>query len=295
MKVAVLGNGKAGKLIAASISDCIPNPAIITRNNCGKIEFNLNIGNESRICNIYEKNNYNTTDQFDCVFVATKSYQALEALLEIKANISTKTILILIQNGLGLHDCVIRNFRHNPIIAAPMSYGVRKINNNNYASDSNGVIVYGILNNNVTDYERMLLQRILKLNTRWENDIKTELEIKFAVNSIINPLSIIYNCSNGDLNQKQGYRKAKELMAKEIAIVLNNRNITPEKIILRLEKISVGTCTNISSSLSDYRKRKKTEICHMNMHLENLAAKKNIKLQTNYVILAALSVLKVLT
>ena len=98
MKVAVLGNGKAGKLIAASISDCIPNPAIITRNNCGKIEFNLNIGNESRICNIDEKNNYNTTDQFDCVFVATKSYQALEALLEIKANISTKTILILIQN-----------------------------------------------------------------------------------------------------------------------------------------------------------------------------------------------------
>ena len=294
MKVGILGNGKIAKLIAASASDFTPQPVIITKNNCGNTEFIFNCDNESKLYRILQKRTSRIAQKFDCVYVTTKSYDALEALLGIKKNISIRTIIILVQNGLGLHEAVIRNFSYNPIVAAPISYGVRYMAKNNYASNSNGMVIYGELNKNISRQQKMILQGMLKLNTHWSNDIKTEIELKFAVNSIINPLSIIYNCSNGDLSQKQGYRQAKELMAEEIALALNNTYITAAKIIHRLDIISLGTCNNISSSLSDYRKRKKTEICHMNKYLENLAAKKNIKLQTNYVILAALSVLKVI-
>ena len=288
-EIGVLGAGKIGKLIASNLPSDRFNTVLISRNINSPIRFNLSTKGEKTSYELNCKKASSIHYYFNFVWVTTKAHNAYDALQGIQKNINTDTVIILSQNGLGFHSQISNIFPKNNILLAPISYGIKATNNKDIASCMQGTVMLGnyqgIL---LAKYKDAILQNI-NLNIKWSLDIRKEIELKFAVNCIINPLSVIYNCRNGELLLKPGFQDISENLANEISNCLTSKDtISKEKILTKLYIILENTTNNISSTLSDYKNRTQNELDFLNRHLTKLAEENGIKLKTNCVILTAL-------
>ncbi len=289
-EVGVLGAGKIGKLIASNLKYDTFNTVLISRNISSQIRFYLHTKGEKTRFKLNCKEPSSINYYFDFVWVTTKAQNVYDALQSIQKNINTDTIIILSQNGLGFHTQISNIFPKNTILLAPISYGVKIIDNKDIASCMKGTVMLGNYQGVLLAKHKDAILQNIHLNIKWSSDIQKEIELKFAINCIINPLSVIYNCSNGELLLKPGFKDISSNLAYEINnCLINKETISKEKILTKLYIVLENTTNNISSTLSDYKNRTQNELEFLNMHLTKLANKNSIKLKTNYVILAALS------
>ena len=288
-EIGVLGAGKIGKLIASNLKNTNFNTVLISRKINSPIRFNLHTKCEKKSFELNCKKPSSIHYYFDFVWITTKAQNAYDALQSIQKNINTDTVIILSQNGLGFHEPISNIFPKNTILLAPISYGVRMIGDNDIASSMQGLVMVGNYQGILAAKQKDAIFQNINLNIKWSLEIYKEIELKFAVNCIINPLSVIYNCSNGELLLKPGFQDISENLANEISKCLTSKDtISKEKILTKLHIILKNTSNNISSTLSDYKNRTQNELDFLNRHLTKLASKNSIKLKTNCVILAAL-------
>nr|POF05442.1 putative 2-dehydropantoate 2-reductase [Quercus suber] len=125
--------------------------------------------------------------------------------------------------------------------------------------------------------------------------LQLQLE-KLAVNSILNPLTSLLDCRNGQLNTNDGVSRTMRLMLAEISLVITSlpelRSIPGVPIRFssrRLEQIckSIANTTseNISSMLADVRAGKRTEIDYINGYIVKRGDELGIKCVVNYAIM----------
>ena len=136
------------------------------------------------------------------------------------------------------------------------------------------------------------------LNCAWVpfSNLQLTMRRKLAVNAVINPLTGILNCRNGDLFSHQPARRILHQVCREVSYVfamqhqsqidtwLSEKNVDPttvaipafpkalssealEEEVLRVVKLTKG---NISSTLQDTRRGRPTEIEFIIGYLENI-------------------------
>ncbi|KAK6354924.1 hypothetical protein TWF696_004053 [Orbilia brochopaga] len=118
---------------------------------------------------------------------------------------------------------------------------------------------------------------------------------KLAVNAVINPLSVMFNCYNGQLLYNYHISRMMRLTLFEISKVIAampeldgipSREIrfSPE----RLERVVIGiakrTAVNISSMLQDVRAGKPTEVEYINGYVVNKGAELGIPCAVNFML-----------
>lgn len=142
------------------------------------------------------------------------------------------------------------------------------------------------------------------LNTSWLPiaHIQTAMRLKLVVNAVINPLTAIMNCRNGDIFATNAARQVMRRVCVEASLVyaaemranaqvmLQNasaagyseddvildrlpRSLTASALEQECLRVAELTKGNISSMLSDVRRGNPTEIDYMNGYLLNLAQK----------------------
>ena len=97
---------------------------------------------------------------------------------------------------------------------------------------------------------------------------------------MINPLTALYNCPNGDIRY---YPEQVELICQEVAAVMQREgyHATPEDLLSYVSEIIESTAANISSMLQDVRAMRHTEADYINGYLIKRARAHGISVPEN--------------
>ncbi|KAL3466775.1 ketopantoate reductase PanE/ApbA C terminal-domain-containing protein [Aspergillus heterothallicus] len=118
---------------------------------------------------------------------------------------------------------------------------------------------------------------------------------KLALNSVINPLTVLMNCRNGELLYNMSVTRLMRLLLYEISSVICNlpelqgipgidSRFDPERLRGLATQLMHKTAKNRSSMLQDVRGQRATEIEHLNGYIVRRGEELGIKCVVNYTI-----------
>lgn len=119
---------------------------------------------------------------------------------------------------------------------------------------------------------------------------------KLAINSVINPLTALANCTNGELLHNFFFSRIFRLLLAETSLVIRslpelkgvpnvNTRYGPDRLEHAVVRTANRTAKNVSSMLQDVRAHKRTEIDYINGYIVRRGEEMGIKSITNYVVM----------
>ncbi|NYY79341.1 2-dehydropantoate 2-reductase [Escherichia coli] len=179
----------------------------------------------------------------------------------LASTLPVTTPILLIHNGMGTIE-ELQNIQQ-PLLMGTTTHAARR-DGNVIIHVANGITHIGPARQQDGDYSYLadILQTVLPDVAR-HNNIRAELWRKLAVNCVINPLTAILNCPNGELRHHQ-----QEIMqiCEEVAAVIEREghHTSAEDLRDYVMQVIDATAENISSMLQDIRALRHTEIDYIN-------------------------------
>jgi 2-dehydropantoate 2-reductase len=209
------------------------------------------------------------------LLVCTKSHQTITALSSIVNLLDENTIIVILQNGMGVAEQLVRLMPNNPILLASTTGGANISKPFTINAAGEGKTILGAYHKS----HHALNGKIIALLPQQpspiaiSDNIHTQLWLKLAINCIINPLTATNNCINGDLLKDDSLTENMRLLAKEISAVANvcGQKIDEEILFNRARAVAKETANNISSMLQDVRANRETEIDFINGYIQRQA------------------------
>jgi 2-dehydropantoate 2-reductase len=118
---------------------------------------------------------------------------------------------------------------------------------------------------------------------RWDDAIDEALWDKLAVNCVINPLTALHRCRNGELGERRALRDAVAALCGEVAQVSYAAGFThtAQTIGETAQRVITATAGNRSSMLQDVDAGRPTEIDYITGYLLRVAAEHGIPARHN--------------
>jgi 2-dehydropantoate 2-reductase len=216
-------------------------------------------------------------EKLDILLVCCKASQTIQALQQWHAAINPETQIVLLQNGLGQHQLIAKTFPQNTLFAASTTEGAFRSENNKVTHAGIGQTQWGFYNGVEKPFKLPL--ELLKGNHYWSDNIKQTLLNKLAINVIINPLTVKYQCKNGELlTQPEAFSEFKALCI-EVEKFFNQAHYSISfNLFEKAQLIAQLTANNYSSMLQDVQNKRLTEIDFINGYLLNEATKNDMNL-----------------
>ncbi len=236
----------------------------------------------------------------DTLMICVKA-PALETLCQqllhsFKNTVSPK-IILLMMNGMGLAQQVKRHFPSSLVIQASTTHGAYlshpKINQRqtpqiHHTGKGETLIGDPLIEQNrqqISQFKPALQAFIAELNsalpkTFWVEDYQAILWRKLLINSVINPLTSLYEVKNGAIYQEKDLLQKAEALSQELMPIIQ-RQLPQESwqsLFDRIISVAKSTQTNISSMRQDRAAGRVTEIEAINGYLLKYAAKQGIQL-----------------
>ncbi len=201
---------------------------------------------------------YSSADHISHLLVATKAAQTADAIAPHLASLHHDAVIVCLQNGMGqwasLPDALHR---------------VTAITTNAAFRQGNSVTVVAENATWLGDGSATSPEWVATLQTSWPGlawtaDINQRQLAKLAINAVINPLTAIHQCRNGELLAPSRYTELVAL-ANEIDRILCGYSAHWQGNTLRqAEQVAQQTAHNISSMLADVQAGRPTEIDFIN-------------------------------
>lgn len=288
LTIGIIGLGSIGCLIASQLPPSIQRWALL-RNDDSFFHFAIESEHETtqyalpalqtaEIEGLYL--NDNATNTLDLVLICCKASQTLNALKQWKSIVSTNTQLVILQNGFGQHDLVHQMFPNNSLYAASTTEGANRLNRHHIRHAGKGITQWGYY----AGPEQALKLDIstLKGTHQAQSNIQQILLDKLAINAAINPLTVKYDCLNGDLLTIEAALLDLENICDEIEACYKTLGWTLSfSLFDRAQEVAFKTANNISSMLQDIRNSLETEIDYINDYLVRKANSLNLLLPLN--------------
>lgn len=278
MKITVLGCGALGQLWLAALCKHgydvqgwlrVPQPYC---------SVNL-IGEDGSIFN--ESLTANDPDflaQSDLLLVTLKAWQVSDAVKALTATLPSTSPILLLHNGMGTVE-ELKNVRQ-PLIMGTTTHAARR-DGNVIIHVASGVTHIGPARGQDGDYSYLadLLQEVLP-DVAWHNNIRPQQWRKLAVNCVINPLTALWDCPNGEL---RNHPQDISALCAEVASVIEREGLHTSADDLRyyVEQVIESTAENISSMLQDVRAMRHTEIDYITGYLLKRARAHGISVPEN--------------
>ena len=241
----------------------------------------------------------NVDDDFDFLFLTTKTYDTRSAINQYKEIIENSKYFIILQNGIGNEDMIHPLVPKQKIFRLVTSHGAILNHPGQVTHTGKGFSFIGIpylnyiakepnLFRNVQNSLAVLneLLNVSGLNSQVEIDISIKVWEKAIVNIGINAIGALTRLNNGNIIEIEGLRELMERAVVEAVEVGNNMNIplSRDECIQLLYSVAKNTYHNKNSMLQDIIKGKKTEIDNLNGAIVDLANKLKIKVEVNEIL-----------
>lgn len=282
----ILGAGSIGGLWAARLHQAGRSPVMVLRDkrlDQYRQAGGLTIDSEG-IVPVAAVSPRSLSQPVDRLLVCCKSTQTQEALAAVAPQIHPATIIALVQNGMGNHELLRERFPSNPILWGTTTNGAYRPEAFHIVPAGSGETHMGSL-----DHEQQMLQPEVNslscpgFSVRYTQPILPLLWRKLAINCAINPLTVRYQCRNGELlDIPQAKVELSEICSEIIALSRAlNRIDGLEDLESMVFQVARQTANNHSSMLQDVRAGRETEIENITGYLCQIAADNNIPTPLN--------------
>lgn len=214
----------------------------------------------------------------DLLLVTLKAWQVSNAVRALTQQLPESCPILLLHNGIGTLEELSR--LQNPILLGFTTQAAKR-DGNVIVHVANGTTHIGPGNLQAAGYSYLAdtLHQSLP-DVAWHNDIGSASWNKLAVNCVISPLTVLYNCRNGDLLEHD-----EEIfdICDEVAHVMEREgfNTSTENLFSHVKHVIECTAENISSMLQDIREQRHTEIDYITGYLLRRARANGIPVPLN--------------
>ncbi|BCS22917.1 ketopantoate reductase family protein [Aspergillus puulaauensis] len=259
------------------------------------------------------------TEPIECLIVTAKAPATVAALRSVQHRLTPESTVLFIQNGMGVIDAVNKKVFPEPTLRPHymlgiVSHGLAQRQDRFHVTHTGvGTTILGPVPSQnsrtlaSTDKEpdwapsTKYLLRTLTLTPPLVAVAETPSSImlyqleKLAMNSIINPLTALMNCRNGEILYNYSFTRVMRLLLFEVSSVIcslpelqgipgvENR-FSPERLRGMITQLANKTAKNHSSMLQDVRSNKTTEIEFLNGYIIGRGEELGIKCVANYMI-----------
>ncbi|KAF7591907.1 hypothetical protein BBP40_000878 [Aspergillus hancockii] len=255
-------------------------------------------------------------ERIECLIVAVKAPVTVTAMESVKHRLTPDSTVLFLQNGMGAIDEVNEKVFPDPqyrphYMCGVVSHGLaRRKEPFQVAHTGVGTTILGTVppadavsrvNERDVDWAQSTkyLLRTLTLTPPLVAVAETASSLmlyqleKLAMNSVINPLTAIMNCKNGELLYNYSFTRIMRLLLMEISSVICalpelqgvpgiESRFSPERLRTMVTQLANKTAENHSSMLQDVRSRKTTEIEYLNGYIVRRGEELGIQCVVNY-------------
>ncbi|AHG21432.1 2-dehydropantoate 2-reductase [Chania multitudinisentens RB-25] len=216
--------------------------------------------------------------QSELLLVTLKAWQVSGAVTALLPKLNPHCAILLLHNGMGTQDELPAH--NQPILQGTTTHAARH-DGNTIIHVANGVTHIGPASRQAMHLSHLaeMLHQALP-DVAWHNHIASASWRKLAVNCVINPLTVLYNCHNGDL---QRYPEQIETLCREVASVMEmeGHHTSCEGLMSYVMQVIQLTADNVSSMLQDIRAQRHTEIDYITGYLLRRGRSHGIPLPEN--------------
>ncbi len=214
----------------------------------------------------------------DLLLVTLKAWQIAGAVIPLLPKLASGCPILFLNNGMGA-------IRELPVTTQPILQGITthavRPDGNAILHVANGITHIGPYNSHASASSVLaeILHRALP-EVGWHDNMQIILWKKMAVNCVINPLTALYNCRNGELLQ---YEQHIHLLCEEIASVMEAEgvHILADSISQYVHLVMTHTANNFSSMHQDIQHHRHTEIDYITGYLLQCARRHGIDVPEN--------------
>ena len=193
------------------------------------------------------------------VLLCTKSYDAVKAAIDLDLTLPSDVPFILMQNGMGSQQSIVRRLVDRPVFAAITTSGAN-------INSSDELILAG---DGTTQFGKALFSHLQGASSNafvFNEKIDRALFKKLIINCGINAFTAIEDCTNGAIVDTKSFSQLWPTLLKELSAIAKKAGLPNNTSTIEKEILSVASATfnNISSMLQDIRAGKQTEIDDIN-------------------------------
>lgn len=255
------------------------------------------------------------------LIVTVKAQTTISALESIKHRLTPESTIFFLQNGMGIieevNEKVFPDAETRPnYLLGINSHGVQATGTTSVIHAGHGTMSIGVIPrtsmasqtpeaNRAATFWAPSSKYLLRAITRTPlfaavalppiELLEAQLE-KLVVNCIINPLTVMLDCRNGDMLANFSLTRVMRLLLAEILLVIQSLpelqgtpnlkiRFSPERLENIIVHIAQQTSTNISSMLQDSRRGVATEIHYINGYIIQRGEDLGIKPVMNYMLM----------
>jgi 2-dehydropantoate 2-reductase len=256
-RIAVVGVGAIGSLIAASLNKASVFPYLIFRRREEVLEvknagINLYVDEMPHsVKGIISTYDDLQDSSLDIAFICTKAYDVPAALSKIKRKLKAGSLAVMCQNGLGSLETAKKILSHSKVIPLIVNCGVRAEGEKTYrlVGCSRSFIPYV----HIPYYDDVLRGlSLLSPVEIGENEVEPYRWLKLAVNAAINPITAINMVTNSEVVEDPYLRELAFDAVREVEKVAKAYSIKlPVDPVDEMVRVAKSTGKNISSMLQD--------------------------------------------
>ncbi|EIR87665.1 2-dehydropantoate 2-reductase family protein [Yersinia pestis PY-54] len=216
--------------------------------------------------------------QSELLLVCLKAWQVSSAVTALLPKLNPECKILLLHNGMGTQEELPLN--EHVFLHGVTTHAARR-DGNTIIHVASGMTHIGPTSSVIIDDNHLAdtLHQALP-DVAWHNDISAACWQKLAVNCVINPLTGLYNCRNGDV---QRYPELIERLCAEVASVMEMEgyHTSTESLLSYVNNVIRSTADNTSSLLQDLRSQRHTEIDYITGYLLRRARSHGMALPEN--------------
>ncbi len=214
----------------------------------------------------------------DLLLVTLKAWQVADAVTSLLPLLPDTVPILLLHNGMG--TCEELNMLKQPLLRGVTTHAAKR-EGSTIIHVAAGITHIGALSPDtpaMNDLASALHQTLP--DVAWHNNVAAAAWQKLAVNCVINPLSVLYNCRNGELASHQAEIEA---LSNEVAAVMERegQHISRSWLVDYVLDVIHTTAGNSSSMLQDILAQRRTEIDYINGYVIRRARRQGMEAPEN--------------
>lgn len=290
MKIAIVGSGALGSLLAALFSRAKADVTIFSRSKTRAEKLN-----RDGICvegaagkwkaRLKASASFSEISGAGIVVLCVKSYDTKSVAGSFCPRLAEDTVVLSLQNGLGNIEIISEEIPETRVIGGMTNIGATLLDNGTVRYAGKGETVIGRLDGKVTAEMRPIRELFSScgLELRISREIKNIIWSKLVLNAGINALSAVLRLPNGALVRSEGARRIMRAAVTEAVKVAKRKKIKLmyDDPLAKAEALCESTAANISSMLQDILAGRRTEIDAINGAIIRIAQESGIQVPVN--------------
>ena len=312
-RVHVLGGGSLGSLFASHFAKVVPTTVLLRPDAARLAGVNCTISVTDEDSDVVDRQTLpcepadgTVRRPFDILVVAVKAYDACSALEAVRTRVAESSTVILMCNGaLAVADDLPRIIGGASLLCATTTHGAwsrgpRDVHHAGkggtwigalpkvstapsgggiwhalFGDTERGNVCISPLSPHAAGAQELFASRGLGAVAEGPADTERRLWLKLAANAVLNPLTALWSCQNGEVLTRAEGREAAQQVCEEVQEVCQHLAVSRAAIELSVNDLTgfVRECAstntrNLSSMCMDVRNGRRTEIEQLNGWIE---------------------------